>query len=102
MSRRKGELSKSKIDREWPHQVALRADDCTGHNYRTIHYYILAEKLSHWSRGHHFNRDGVGFNVHCFADREHAERFSGRFGGEIINPKDRPRWPGTGRKPTRV
>jgi hypothetical protein len=30
MTRRKGELSKSTIDREWPHQVALRADECTG------------------------------------------------------------------------
>jgi hypothetical protein len=94
MTRRKGELSKSTIDREWPHQVALRADLGTGHNFRTIHYYIAAEKLSHCSRGHFFYRDGVGFNVHCFAEREHAERFRARFNGELIDPKDRPRWPG--------
>ena len=33
---RKGELSKGTIDREWPHQVALPAVCCLGHNYVTI------------------------------------------------------------------
>jgi hypothetical protein len=94
MSRRKGELSKGRIDREWPHQVALRSDECTGHNFLTIHYFIEFEKLSHCSRGHHIYRHGVCFNVHCFAEREHAERFRARFNGELIDPKDRPRWPG--------
>lgn len=84
MSRRKGELSKGTIDREWPHQVALRSDECTGHNFRTIHYFVECEKLSHCSRGHHFYRDGICFNVHCFAEREHAERFRVRFNGKRI------------------
>jgi hypothetical protein len=39
MSRRKGELSKHAIDTRWPHQVALRADRCTGGNHRTIEAY---------------------------------------------------------------
>jgi hypothetical protein len=65
MTRRKGELSKSRTDRDWPHQVALRADECTGHQFRTIHYYIAAEKLSHCSRGHYFYRDGTGSNGAC-------------------------------------
>jgi len=30
------ELSKGTMDRQWPHQVALPADNCTGHNYVTI------------------------------------------------------------------
>ena len=94
MGRRKGELSKSTIDACWPYQVALRADECTGHNYRTIHYFLTQERLSHCDRGHFFYRDGVGFNVHCFAQREHAERFQKRFSGEFMDPKDRPRWPG--------
>lgn len=98
MSRRKGELSKGTIDRGWPWQVALRADEFTGHNFRTLHYYIDPEKLSHCSRGHHFYRDGIGFNVHCFAEREHAERFARRFGGEMIRPEGRPRWPGSRRR----
>ena len=94
MSRRKGELSKGSIDIRWPYQVAMRADLCTGYNYRTHHYYIASEKLSLCPRGHFFYRDGVGFNVFCFAEREHAERFLQQFAGEFIDPKDRPRWPG--------
>jgi hypothetical protein len=91
MGRRKGELSKFTIDACWPHQVALRADDCTGHNYRTIHYFIAQERLTHCDRGHFLYRDGVGFNVHCF-----GERFQQRFSGEFMAPKVRPRWPGGG------
>jgi hypothetical protein len=29
--------------------------------------------------------------VYCFADAEHAEKFSKRFGGERFDPKDRGR-----------
>jgi hypothetical protein len=32
MPRRKGEYSKSRLDREFPHQVILPADRCTGEN----------------------------------------------------------------------
>jgi hypothetical protein len=35
--------------------------------------------------------------VFCFAHREHAEKFRDRFGGEFIDPKSRPKWPGTRR-----
>jgi hypothetical protein len=28
-------------------------------------------------------------NIFCFAEREHAEQFRDRFGGEFIDPKDR-------------
>jgi hypothetical protein len=28
-----------------------------------------------------------------FSDPEHAQRFASEFGGEMIDPKDRPRWP---------
>lgn len=34
MTRRKGELSAARIDREWPHQVALPADQGIGENYK--------------------------------------------------------------------
>ena len=35
MMYRKGELSATMIDRDWPHQVALPAYRCLGHNYLT-------------------------------------------------------------------
>jgi len=37
MTRRKGELSAAGIDRGWPHQVALPADQVTGANYNIVH-----------------------------------------------------------------
>ena len=92
---RKAELSKGTIDREWPHQVALRADRCTGRNYVTIH--LFCEGLSLCPRGHFYYRDGIGMKVFCFEERAHAERFQARFGGEFIDPKDRPKWPGSAR-----
>jgi|ERR1700738_5339582 len=30
--RRKGELSPTRIDRDWPHQIVLKANDCLGQN----------------------------------------------------------------------
>jgi hypothetical protein len=94
---RRGELNKHTIDRDWPHQVALPAYRCTGGNYVTIHIFCDDEGLSLCPRGHSFYRDGTDMNVFCFAEREHAERFRGRFGGELIDPKVRPKWPGSRR-----
>jgi hypothetical protein len=91
MVHRKGELSKSAIDNGWPHQVALEARFVTGDQYFKLHHFC--EGLSLCQRGHFFYRDTVGFNVFCFAEREHAEQFRNKFGGEIIDPKDRPKWP---------
>jgi hypothetical protein len=88
---RKGELSKGTIDRDWPHQVALPAYRCTGHNYVTIR--LFCEGLSLCTRGHSFRRDDIDMTVFCFAERAHAEQFKERFGGEFIDPKSRPKWP---------
>ena len=92
---RNGELSKGTIDRQWPHQVTLPAQRCTGHNYVSIR--LFCEGLSLCPRGHSFRRDDIDFVVFCFADRAHADQFHERFGGEVIDPKDRPGWPGSRR-----
>lgn len=91
--RRKGELSKYAIDRDWPHQVALPVS-FTVPNYDPIHQFCESESLSLCRLGHSFHRDGQYFQVYCFAEAEHAQRFRERFDGEPIAPKDRPPWPG--------
>jgi hypothetical protein len=58
---RKGELNKAQINRGWPFQVALRADRCTGAQYKVIKDFCQA--LSLCPRGHFFWRDDVG--VQC-------------------------------------
>jgi hypothetical protein len=88
--RRRGELSKSSIDTGWPHQVALPNTQAAAQS-PAIRAFV--DGLSLCNRGHTFVRDSQYMNVFCFADREHAQRFASEFGGEIIDPKDRPRWP---------
>lgn len=91
--RRRGELSKGAIDSGWPHQVAVHESVIAGRNYVTVHYWIDAEGLSLCLRGHAFVRAGAFHNVLCFAEEDHAKRFQARFGGEMMTPETRPRWP---------
>ena len=84
---RKGELSKTQINRDWPYQVALRADRCTGAQYAIVHGFCNG--LSLCRRGHYFRRDDIGFNVFCFAEKDHAEMFCAKFGGQIVDAKKR-------------
>ena len=95
MTYRRGELSKATIDRDWTRQIALPPYRCTGGNYVTIH--LFCQDLTLCPRGHSFYRDGTDMNVFSFAEREHAEQFREQFGGEFIDPKNRPKWPGTRR-----
>ena len=89
---RRAKAYKAAIDRDWPHQVALPAENCTGKNYTIHHAFCKGLGLSLCKRGHFFYRDGKGFNVFCFAKNEHAMTFLQHFGGEIVNPQDRPKW----------
>ena len=77
--------------------AALPAAFCSGGNYVTIRLFCVDEGLSLCDRGHSFRRDDADMNVFCFAEREDAEKFQRRFGGEFIDPKDRPKWPGSKR-----
>jgi hypothetical protein len=74
--------------------VAARARR-TGGNYVTIR--LFSEGLSLCPPPHSFRRDDADMLVFCFAKRDHAEQFRDRFGGELIDPKSRPKWPGSKR-----
>jgi hypothetical protein len=85
--RRKGELSPSGIDREWPYQIALPASACEGGGYMEIHEFC--KKLSLCPRGHAVVHEDEWFNVYCFAKPEDAEKFREHFGGERFDPSKR-------------
>jgi hypothetical protein len=87
VSYRKGELTKSRLNREWPHQVALRADFVAGANLPIIGKF--KDELNGCPRGHSVMHKDIDYVVFCFAEKEQADRFSERFGGEPFNPKDR-------------
>jgi hypothetical protein len=58
MVRRKGELSRARIDSDWPHQIALPIEAAGGRNTIVIHK--------------SYRIDGQEFIVHCFATRRDA------------------------------
>ena len=89
MTSRKGELTPATIDREWPHQVALPADQVKGTNNAVIHEFCRG--LSLCPRNHTVQRDDVTYVVYCFAESSHAALFRERVGGEPFDPKDRGR-----------
>lgn len=96
MGRRKGEFSTFQLDGGWPHQVALASRLTTGKTHEAL--CDFCKDLSLAPRGHVFVRDGEYINVWCFGVEGDARKFIERFGGEMINPKDRPRWPGKTRR----
>ena len=87
---RKGELSAATVDREWPHQVAVRADTVKGKaNGEAVE--AFCKHLSKSPRGHAVFHDSEWWVVFCFADAAHAESFRVRFDGVKFDPKDRGR-----------
>lgn len=89
LARRKGEYSKSRLDREFPHQVILPADRCTGANRAPIERFCADLTLG---PGHHsVLRHDRWHLVYCFADAVHAELFRQTFGGDKFDPKTRGR-----------
>ena len=48
---------------------------------------LFSEGLSLCPRTHSFRGGDTDILVFCFAERDHAEQFRDRFGGEIIDPK---------------
>ena len=91
---RKGELSKTSIDRDWPHQVTMPADRCTGEQHTAIREFCRGLSLA--PRGHTYVEGDAYHNVYCFAVEVEALAFAGRFDGRIMDPATRPRW-GKGR-----
>jgi hypothetical protein len=89
MGRRKGELSSSQIDRQYPHQITIPADWCRGGEYHLVRYFC--EGLSVASRTHHIVMEDQWHLIFCFAVKTDAEKFHMRFGGEWFDPARRGR-----------
>ena len=88
---RKGELSPAAVDRGWPYQVALRADQCTGANFDKHRSFCAEKQLALCPRGHAVVFEGHDYNIFCFAEKAHAAEFMAAFGGEPFDPDERGR-----------
>jgi hypothetical protein len=87
---RTGERSYARIDRDFPHQVALPNDICVEHNYKLIRTFCSEHGLHHYTRRVQAiwpDRKYQEYRLHCFADRASAELFQAHFGGEFFDPK---------------
>jgi hypothetical protein len=85
MVRRKGELTRKIVNRDYPHQVILPASLCTGVNL-DIHD-AFCRDLSRAPRRHSVVINDEWHIVHCFAQEAHANLFRERFGGARFDPK---------------
>ena len=63
MVRRKGEMSSTAIDWEYPHQVILPAHCYCGTNYRSIHAFCAGLSLA--PRGHAVIKNDEWHHVFC-------------------------------------
>ena len=88
---RKGELSRRRIDQQWPYHVALPEAKCTGGQWVAHNDFNQGRSLA--PRGYSFFRDDVWWRVFCFAAEADADAFAEEFTAEMIDPNSRPKWP---------
>lgn len=82
--------SPTRIDREFPHQVALLDDLCVDRNFPRVNDFCKGlgvawhtrQVIAIWPNGKQENH-----RLHCFAEVASAEAFRAHFGGVMFDPK---------------
>src|SRR5262249_17288405 len=83
MTSRKGEVTRARLHREWPHHVALPAEVVRGLKNSEM-VYGFAHTLTAAPRTYSLRCDDRDFVVFCFAKPEDGQAFCERFGGERL------------------
>ena len=85
MTNRKGEPTKTWLDKNFPHQVAIPAMRCTG-TADGPQIQIFCHQVNVAPRHHSVRRDDKSYVVYCFANPQHAKAFAAIFEGEPFSP----------------
>ncbi len=91
MTKHKGIITRRQLARDWPHRVALPSRLTVGPAYVTVQ--LFAEKLSVAPRCYSFVRGGEYWSAWCFRLQADAEAFHKKFGGQLMEADDQPKWP---------
>jgi hypothetical protein len=78
MTRARGQLSRALLNREYPHQVLVRAENVGG---KVSDFHV---KLGIPTKTRSIRKDDAWYSLHCFADRQHAKLFQAIFGGDVV------------------
>jgi hypothetical protein len=87
MTRARGQISRTLLNREYPHQVLVRADNVAGKTLDKVADFHV--KLGIGTKSRSIRKDDVWYSLYCFADREHAKLFQVLFGGEITQAQSK-------------
>jgi hypothetical protein len=88
MTSRRSGLSTARRAKDWPHQVAVRADLVAARHTELLEF---CKDLAVAPRKQTVRRDDRDYVVFAFADPGHAESFRVQFDGESFDPRQRGR-----------
>jgi hypothetical protein len=82
---RKGEVTKRRIDRDFPHQIAiLIPEGGLVARLMAMHKFCDTRSMPYKTRSDLRREPPADFMRFCFADPAHADAFMAEFGGERI------------------
>jgi hypothetical protein len=82
MTRARGQPSRRMIDRQYPHQVLVPAENVGGIKHDFV--VVFHAQIDKPERAHSVFKDDRWHQIYCFAHATDARAFQAIFGGELV------------------